>query len=144
MAEDLDVGNGVTIPAAELTVRFSRSSGPGGQNVNRRATRAEVVFDLVSSPSVPPAIKTRARQRLRGQLDTSGRLRVVADDERTQRANRELALQRLAQTLRRAFEPPPPPRKRTQPTKAARERRLVEKKRRGVLKQRRARPAADD
>lgn len=144
MAEDLPVGAGVTIPAGELRVRFSRAGGPGGQNVNRRATRAEIWFDLLGSPSVPPALKARAKRRLRGKLDARGGLRVVADDERTQGANRALALVRLAETLRAAFRPPPPKRRATAPTRAARERRLREKKQRGAVKQRRRPPSPED
>ncbi|HEX9712002.1 MAG TPA: alternative ribosome rescue aminoacyl-tRNA hydrolase ArfB [Actinomycetota bacterium] len=141
--DDLTVANGITIPRHELTVRFSRSGGPGGQNVNKRATRAEVVFDLLGSPSIPGELKRRAKRRLRARLDTRGRLRVVADDERTQRANREIALERLTDLLRAAFEPPPPPRRKTKPTRSARERRLSEKKRRGVIKRARRTPSGE-
>lgn len=141
--DDLTVSDEIVIPSHELTVRFTRSGGPGGQNVNKRATRAEVVFDLLGSPSVPDDLKRRAKRRLQSRLDSFGRLRVVADDERTQRANRELARARLADTLRAAFEPPPPPRRKTKPSKGARERRLSEKKRRGDIKRARRTPRDD-
>lgn len=140
MSEDLVVGYGVTIPDAELLIRFSRSGGPGGQNVNKRATRAEIVFDLSASPSVPSALKRRAKRRLETKLDARGRIRVVADDERTQGANRDLARDRLRALLRDGFKPPPPRRRPTKPSRAARERRLTEKKRRGQIKRARRRP----
>lgn len=143
MSEDLPVGYGVTIPDAELRLRFSRSGGPGGQNVNKRATRAEVVFDLAGSPSVPATLKRRAKRRLSSRLDSEGRLRVVADDDRSQAANRELARARLHEQLREAFKPPPPRRRPTKPSRAARERRLTEKKRRGQIKRARRAPGQE-
>ena len=144
LADDLDLGNGVVIPADEVTVRFSRSSGPGGQNVNRRATRAAVTFDLVGSPSIPGSLKRRARRRLANRLDANGRIRIAADDERTQGANRDAAMERLRGVLREAMAPPPKPRRPTRPSRAARERRITEKKRRGETKRRRSTPARDD
>jgi len=143
VSEDLHVGYGVTIPAAELLVRFSRSGGPGGQNVNKRATRAEVVFDLLASPSVPTPLKRRAKRRLEHRMDSRGRIRVVADDERTQAANRDLARARLRDLLRAGFKPPPPRRKPTKPSPAARERRLAEKRHRGLLKRARKAPPVE-
>jgi ribosome-associated protein len=140
---DLDVGRGVVIPEAELTIRFSRSGGPGGQNVNRRATRVEVVYDVAASTALTPEQRRRVRTALRSRLDARGRLRVVSQDERSQGQNRERALETLRRLLREALKPPPPPRVKTRPSASAREKRLKAKKARASLKRARARPAED-
>lgn len=141
--DDLRVGRGVVIPATELTMRFSRSGGPGGQNVNKRDTRVEVTFDVATSPALTPQLRRRALSRLRGKLDTKGRLRVVSSAERTQARNRDRALQLLRDQLAEALRPPPPPRVATKPTKAARERRLASKRSRSRVKRQRGRPDDD-
>src|SRR5438445_2622835 len=105
--EGLRVSRTVVIPLGELEMRFSRSGGPGGQNVNTRSTRVEVVFDVAASPSLGPRQRARLLEKLGGRLDASGRLRVVAADERSQAQNRELALERLRDTLRDALRPDP-------------------------------------
>lgn len=130
----------VTIPAGEIRFRFSRSGGPGGQNVNRRDTRVEIVFDVESSPSIGPRLRARALARLRHRLDAQGRLRIVASEERTQAANRAKAIDRLRATLAEALRPPPAPRVPTRPSRAAIERRLAAKRMRSERKRRRARP----
>ncbi len=137
---DLDVGRGVTIPQSELAVRFSRSGGPGGQNVNRRATRVEVAFDVAHSPSLTDAQRRRATRALRSRLDARGRIRVVAQGERSQVQNREAALGAMRRLLASALRPPPPPRVPTKPTAGAREKRLASKKARGAIKKARATP----
>lgn len=141
--DDLHVGRGVVVPATELTVRFSRSGGPGGQNVNKRDTRVEVVFDVAGSSALEPEQRRRALSRLRGKLDARGRLRVVSSTERSQARNRERALETLREMLADALRPPPPPRRATKPTKAARERRLAGKRTRSEVKRKRARPDED-
>jgi ribosome-associated protein len=141
--EDLRVGRGIVIPASELTVRFSRSGGPGGQNVNKRDTRVEVLFDVASSPALSTEMRRRAMSRLRGKLDAHGRLRVVSSAERTQARNRERAVETLRRQLDDALRPPPPPRVATKPTKGAKERRLSEKRSRSRIKRQRARPDDD-
>jgi ribosome-associated protein len=143
MGDGLDVGRGVTIPLSELDIRFTRSSGPGGQNVNRRATRVEIVFDVATSPSLTTAQRRRAMRALRSRLDARGRLRVVAQGERSQAQNRAAALGSLQRVLARALSPPPPPRVATKPTAAARERRLAGKRARGAIKRHRATPKDD-
>lgn len=141
--DDLDVGRGVVIPASELTVRFSRSGGPGGQNVNRRATRVEVVFDVANSPSLTASQKRRAARALRSRLDSRGRLRVVSQGERSQAQNRVQAIDSLRRTLAAALRPPPPPRVSTKPSAGARERRLTGKRVRSEIKRKRAKPVED-
>ncbi len=130
---DLVVGPRLVIPAAELTERFSRSSGPGGQGVNTTDSRVELSFDVARSPSVPEDLRPRLLERLAGKL-SGGVLTIAASEHRAQLANREAARERLAAVLREAAAPPPPRRKRSRPSRGAKERRLAEKKRRGELK----------
>jgi len=140
--DDLDVGRGVVIPASELEFRFVRSSGPGGQNVNKRATRVEVIFDVDRS-SLTAQQQRRVRSALRNRLDAKGRVRVVSQDERSQAQNRVRATATLASLLERALRPPPPPRRPTKPTKTATERRLASKRIRARTKASRAKPIDD-
>lgn len=121
------------VPAAELSWRFSRSGGPGGQGVNTTDSRVELSFDVARSPSLPEWLRRRALERLAGRL-IGGVITVTAAEERSQLRNRALARERLAQLLREAVAPPPPTRRPTRPTRAAQERRLTAKKRRGTIK----------
>jgi ribosome-associated protein len=136
--EGLRVSRTVVIPLGELELRFSRSGGPGGQNVNTRSTRVEVVFDVAGSPSLGPRQRARILSKLAGRLDTEGNLRVVASEERTQAQNRELALGRLRDLLAEALRPDPPPRRPTKPSKGSVERRLAGKRARGRIKRERS------
>src|SRR5215212_7379483 len=120
--DQLHVSRSCSIPLSELRWRFSRSGGPGGQHANTADTRAEVIFDVESSPSLGP----RQRERLLAKLGPE--VRVVASDERSQARNRELALQRLRLRLADALHIEKP-RTATRPTRASKERRLAEKKR---------------
>jgi ribosome-associated protein len=138
---DLEVNRRLVIPAAELSERFSRSSGPGGQGVNTTDSRVELSFDVAHSPSVPEWLRERMLARLSSRL-VDGVLTVVASEHRAQLANRNAARDRLAALLRTAAEPPPPKRRPTKPTRGAKERRLAEKRRRSQTK--RGRRAADD
>ena len=133
MPGPLVVSPALTVPEAELTWRFSRSSGPGGQSVNTTDSRAELSFDLERSPSVPEPLRRRALARLAGRL-VDGVLTVAASEHRSQLQNREAAEQRLAQVLREAIAPPPPPRRATRPTRGSKERRLAGKRRRSDVK----------
>ena len=128
----------IDVADEELRLRFSRSGGPGGQNVNTRDTRVEVVFDVAGSPSLGEAAKQRIVRNLAGKLDSDGKLHVVASDERTQAGNRELALGRLKTMLAEAARPDPAPRRPTRPSKAAVRRRVESKRIRGRLKRQRS------
>jgi len=141
--DDLRVGRGIVIPADELEFRFSRSGGPGGQNVNRRATKAEVIFDLAGSTALNAHQRRRAAARLRSRMDARGRVRVVAQAERTQAQNRARAVATLARLLEDALRPPPPPRRPTKPTAGAKEKRLASKRMRAKTKRERGRPEDD-
>ncbi|EHR63780.1 alternative ribosome rescue aminoacyl-tRNA hydrolase ArfB [Saccharomonospora cyanea] len=136
MAEHLHVDARLVIPEAELSERFSRSSGPGGQGVNTTSSRVELSFDVARSPSVPDDLRNRLLARLSGRL-SHGVLTVVAGEHREQLANRRAARERLATLLRQAAAPPPRKRRPTKPTKGSQERRLASKKRRGQLKRNR-------
>jgi ribosome-associated protein len=140
----LDIGAAQPLPLSELRFRFSRSGGPGGQHVNTSSTRVELIFDLEGSPTLTDRERSLARRRLRTRLDADGRLRIVAQDERSQTRNRGLAVERFTETMRAALAPPPPPRRRTKPTAASRERRLAGKRRAGETKRGRRPPADDD
>jgi ribosome-associated protein len=120
------------VPLAELDWRFSASGGPGGQHANTANTRAEVVFDVANSPSLGPRQRARLLDRL-GPV-----VRVVADDERSQARNRQLALDRLAARLREALRVERP-RVPTRPSAAARARRLESKRRTSERKRMRRR-----
>ena len=126
--DDVNLGRGITIPASEVKLRFSRSGGPGGQNVNKRSTKVEVVFDLDASKAIPTRLKTRALERL-GPV-----VRVTAEDGRTQGENRQRAIERLRRILTKALAPPPKARRPTKPSRTAVEHRISAKKRRAKTK----------
>ncbi|HEX8006904.1 MAG TPA: alternative ribosome rescue aminoacyl-tRNA hydrolase ArfB [Trebonia sp.] len=136
MADDLRVNSRLVIPAGELSERFSRSSGPGGQSVNTADTRVELSFDVGRSPSLPEPARERVLARLGSRL-TDGVLTVTASEQRSQLMNRQAARARLATLLREAVAPPPRPRVPTKPSRAARERRLQDKRRRAETKRNR-------
>ena len=125
--ESIQVTRSVSIPRFEIELRFSRSSGPGGQHAQKSDTRVEATFDVEASAALSDAQKRRVTAKA-GPV-----LRAVAQDERSQWRNRELATERLVEALREALRVPRK-RKPTRPSKAARERRLEAKKRRGHVK----------
>ena len=129
---------GLTIPAAELVERFSKSAGPGGQSVNTTDSRVELVYDVLGSSALSDHQRSRALRRLGGQL-VDGRVVVVASEHRSQHRNRVAGRDRLADLLRTALAPPPPPRRPTKPTKGSQRRRLEAKKQRGQTKSLRGR-----
>ncbi len=124
----------VAIPLAEIELRFSRSSGPGGQHAQRTESRVEAVFDVEASAALSPAQKRRVIAKA-GPV-----LRALAQDERSQWRNRELAIERLVETLREALRVPRR-RRPTKPTAASRARRLEAKRRRSETKRLRRRPS---
>jgi ribosome-associated protein len=127
------------IPESELTWRFSRSGGPGGQSVNTSDTRVELMFDLAGSPSIPEHLKQRALRRL-GRRLAGGAVVIVASEHRSQHRNRQAARARLIDVLDKALAPPPPKRRPTRPTRGSQERRLAGKRRRAETKALRRRP----
>ena len=124
----------LVIPASDLSERFSRSSGPGGQGVNTADSRVELSFDLARSPAVPEWLRPRMLRRLGSRL-TDGVLRVTASEHRAQLQNRAAARERMARLLRDAAAAPPPIRRPTKPTRGSKERQIEDKKRRGQTKQ---------
>lgn len=139
MTGDVHVTRRLVIPDAELSERFSRSSGPGGQGVNTTSSRVELSFDVARSPAVPEDLRARLLARLAHRL-TGGVLTIAVSEHRAQLANREAARQRLATVLREAAAPPPRKRRPTKPTKGSQERRLAGKRRRSDIKRARRRP----
>jgi ribosome-associated protein len=133
MDADLAVTPALTVPAAELGWRFSRSSGPGGQGVNTTDSRVELTWELGSSAVLTPATLERLRTALAGRL-VNDAVVVVASEHRSQLRNREAARLRLAAILRAALSPPPAARRRTRPTAASRRRRLEDKRHRSEVK----------
>ena len=131
--DQLRLNQQLVIPSAELSWRFSRASGPGGQNVNKTDSRVELLFDLARSEALPILLKTRALQRLAAGL-VDGVVVITAAEYRSQLRNREAALVRLAQLLRAAIAAPSPPRRATRPSRGSVERRLQAKKQRSSIK----------
>jgi ribosome-associated protein len=132
----------VSIPMSELHFRFARSSGPGGQHVNRSATQVELLFDVANSPSLNEAQRRRVLRKLKSRIDKEGVLHLVSQETRSQLRNREEVVQRFQELMRGALHVPKR-RLPTRPTRAARERRLEEKRRRSETKRDR-RPVSPD
>ena len=123
----------LSIPRAELSFRASRAGGPGGQHVNTSSTRIELLWDLERSAAVSEAQRALLREKLAARIDAAGSVRIVASESRSQRQNREIAEERLADLVRAALKP----RKARRPTKRPRranEARLSDKKKRGDRK----------
>ncbi len=137
MEDPLRITSSVAVPLAEIVVRASRSSGPGGQHANVTASRIEVSFDVAASGALSPEQKARVSARL-GPI-----VRAVAQDARSQQRNRELALQRFRDRLAGALHVQRS-RRPTRPTKGSKVRRVDAKKRAGAIKRGRRRPSADD
>ncbi len=127
------------IPDAELELRTSRSSGPGGQNVNKLETRVTVRFDVAGSPSLDDEQRARIREALATRITKDGVLQVTSQRHRTQAANRDAATARLAELVADALEPERE-RRPTRVPRAARRRRLEAKRRRARLKKERSAP----
>jgi len=127
----------IRIPESEISERFIRSPGPGGQNVNKVATAVQLRFDVARSASLPEDVRVRLMRLAGRRLDGSGVLTIEAHRFRTRERNREDARERLAGLISRAAHRPKP-RIATKPSRAAKERRLLEKRERSTTKQRRA------
>ena len=124
----LAVNESLSIPRNELDVRVSRSSGAGGQHVNKTSSRVEIFWNVLTSRALSEEQRARLQEKLGPRLTTEGSIRVVASDMRSQSRNRDLAEERLAELVRRALVVPRK-RKATKPTRAAKEARLEAKKR---------------
>ncbi len=133
----------LSIPESEISFTFSRSGGPGGQNVNKLNTRATLRFDVVRSPSLSDAQRSRIQEKLPTRISREGILRVVSQKHRTQKMNREAASERFAELLRDALVRRRPRKKRGIPA-GVRRKRLEDKRRRSRLKTGRTRPSETD
>ncbi len=138
MSDDVVVTDAVRIRRAELTVRATRAGGPGGQHVNTSSTRIEIVWNVLRTTALDDQQRQRVRDRLGGRVDSSGDVRVVAADSRSQRRNREAAEERLATLVRQALAVRKS-RRATRPTASSVAARLEDKRRRSRIKAERRR-----
>jgi len=139
----LQVTRSLQIPQSELRFTFDRSPGPGGQNVNKVNTRAELRFDVEASPSLSEGQRSRLHECLASRLVGEGVLIVRSSRHRSQVRNRQDCLNKLAVLLAHALRPPPPKRRPTRPGRGAVARRLDHKRQKGGKKQNRRRPPLD-
>jgi ribosome-associated protein len=139
----LEVTNAIHIPLDEFEWSFARSGGPGGQNVNKVASKAVLRWDFEHSPSVPDEVKARFRERFPSRLTTEGEVVVSSELTRDQGRNREDCLVKLADLLR-AVSRPPKVRRPTKPTKGSQRRRVEGKRRQSARKAGRRSPGGDD
>jgi len=141
--ETLYITSILEIPLAELRFKFNRSSGPGGQNVNKLNTRAELQYNFAQSAVLSALQRQRIAEKLSARVNSEGLLIVNSERFRTQGRNREDCLDKLSALLAEAIKPPPPKRRKTKPGRAARVRRLDGKKRHSEKKKSRRRPLCD-
>ncbi len=133
----------ISLDESELEFAFVRSSGPGGQNVNKVATAVQLRFDVARSPSLPDDVRARVMARAGAKLTREGVLVLTARRFRTQERNRADAVARLVELIRAAATPPKRRRK-TKPTRASKQQRVDQKRRRSSTKRLRGRPSHDD
>ena len=134
----IQITSSLRIPIAELTFTASRSSGPGGQNVNKVSTRITLLFDIQNSPSLSGAQKTKIREFYPTRINKAGVMRLVCQKHRSQLKNRELVIQRFRELIAAAFKPVRI-RRQTHIPRAVKEKRLTDKKHRSQIKQNRSR-----
>jgi ribosome-associated protein len=139
----LHISSQLSIPRDELSFRFSKSSGPGGQHAQKSSTRVELLFDIANSPSLTGAQRAILLRKLGSHVDSAGVLHVVSQSERSQFRNRQEVVSRFESLLRQALKRRRP-RKATRPSTASRERRLQEKRERSQVKRWRKRVRGDD
>ena len=130
---DLKITKTLVIPSNEIKWRFSRSSGPGGQNVNKIESRVEIIFNLEDSKVLNDYQKEILKRNLKNKL-VNNSLRLAVQEHRNQLLNRQLALMKFSSIIKNALNKPPKLRKYTQPTKASQKKRVEVKKKRGELK----------
>jgi len=143
MQEVVRINAVLSVPMSEVSFHFSRSGGPGGQHVNRTESRVELRFNVALSPSLSDDQRARLVNKLANQIDGDGVLHLFADTYRSQFQNRQAAIRRFQQLLKKALRPEKT-RRPTKPTKAAKERRLQQKKHQGQKKRLRKKPRLDD
>ena len=143
MDDDVPISDTLRNPSAELTYLFTRTSGPGGQHVNRSATQVELLFDVAGSPSLSDEQRAHIQQKLGNRIDQEGILHLTSSGTRSQVRNREQVTARFQTLLQHALQPPKP-RRPTRPSQAQREQRRQAKERRSESKRRRAPVQPDD
>jgi ribosome-associated protein len=143
MARALIINDAITIPAAELQVGFARSAGPGGQNVNKVNTKAQLRWAARASAALPPAVKTRLLARYGNRINNEGELVLSSDEYREQARNLNACREKLRAMVLSVLKPPRR-RVKTKPTRASVERRIVGKQRQGEKKRSRRRPEIGD
>ena len=139
----IEITASLAIPEGELQFSASRAGGPGGQNVNKVATKVTLTFDVAGSPVLSETQRARIRERLATRITGKGVLHVVSQRHRTQGANRSAALERFVELLRGALAEEEP-RVATRPTRVSKQRRVAEKKLRARVKETRRRPLSDE
>jgi len=133
MTEAITINNHLKIPMSELRFKFARSGGKGGQNVNKVETKVELLFDVVNSPSLSGHHQDMIHKNLRNQIDSEGLIHIVSQESRSQWKNRENAVRKFIEILRKALKPRKK-RIKTKISSAGKEKRLTSKKRQGEIK----------